>query len=135
MSQIHQEVTFNAPPGQVYRALLDAREFAKFTGAPAEIEAEEGGKFVCFGTFITGRIVELVTDKRIVQAWRVFNWPEGVYSIVRFELIPDGWGPRASATKTKLVLDQDGAPENEVAHLDPGWGKKYWEPMKKHLGG
>ena len=128
MSQIHQEVTFNAPPGQVYRALLDSREFAKITGAPAEIEAEEGGKFVCFGTFITGRIVELVPDKRIVQAWRVFNWPEGIYSIVRFELNADG-------RKTKLVFDQDGAPENEVAHLDSGWGKQYWEPLKKHLGG
>ena len=128
MSQIHQEVTFNAPPGQVYRALLDSREFARITGDPAEIDAEEGGKFVCFGTFITGRIVELVSDKRIVQAWRVFNWPEGIYSIVRFELNADG-------RKTKLVFDQDGAPEKEVAHLDPGWGTKYWEPLKKHLGG
>jgi len=128
MSQIHQEVTFTAPAGQVYRSLLDSREFAKITGAPAEIEAEEGGKFVCFGTYITGRIVELVPDKRIVQAWRSFSWPEGVYSIVRFELIADG-------RKTKLVFDQDGAPENEVAHLDPGWGKKYWEPLKKHFEG
>jgi len=128
MSQIHQEVTFNAPVGQVYHALLDSREFGKITGAPAEIDATEGGKFVCFGTFILGRNVEIVPDKRIVQAWRVFNWPEGVYSIVRFELHADG-------RKTKLVFDQDGAPEAEVVHLDPGWGKKYWEPLRKFLGG
>ena len=128
MSQIHQEVMFSAPPGQVYRALLDPREFAKMTGATAEIDPEEGGRFVCFGGYITGRHVELIPSKRIVQAWRTKGWPEGVYSIVRFELQADG-------LKTKLIFDQDGAPEGEVSHLGPGWGKQYWEPLKKQLGG
>jgi len=128
MSQIHQEVMFSAPTGQVYRALIDSKEFAKMTGAPAEIDPEEGGKFSCFGGYITGRHVELLPNKRIVQAWRTKGWPEGQYSIVRFELHAEG-------LKTKLVFDQDGAPEGEVAHLDPGWGKQYWEPLKKQLGG
>jgi len=128
MSQIHQEVVFNAPTGQVYRALIDSREFAKLTGAAAEIEAEEGGKFTCFGGYITGRQIELVPNKRIVQAWRTKVWPEGLYSIIRFELQADG-------LKTKLSFDQDAAPPGDVAHLDAGWGKQYWEPLKKHLGG
>lgn len=128
MSQIHQEVVFDAPPGQVYRALLDSREFAKITGAAAEIDAEEGGKFSCFGGYITGRHIELIPGKRIVQAWRTKGWPEALYSIVRFELHADG-------LKAKLVFDQNGAPEDDVPHLDKGWGKQYWEPLKKHLGG
>jgi hypothetical protein len=38
-----------------------------------------------FGGDISGRNVELVPGRRAVQAWRSNAWPEGVYSIVRFE--------------------------------------------------
>ena len=78
MTSIHQEITFDAPPSRVYKTLIDAGEFARFTGVPADISPEEGGAFICFGTFILGRNIELIPDKRIVQAWRVFNWAECV---------------------------------------------------------
>lgn len=55
-------------------------------GLPAEIEPQAGGAFKCFGGQITGRIIELVPNRRIVQAWHVATWPEGVYSVVKFEL-------------------------------------------------
>jgi activator of HSP90 ATPase len=85
---IHQEIEFKTNPQRVYEALLDAKQFSTFTGAPAQIEPEAGGEFTCFGGMITGRNVELMPNKRIVQAWRVKIWPEGVYSIVLFELQP-----------------------------------------------
>jgi activator of HSP90 ATPase len=128
MSQIHQEITFDFAPPRVYRALLDAGEFAAFTGAPAEIGSREGDAFLYFGDLVMGRIVQLVPDRRIVLAWRVFNWPEGAYSIARFELKPVGSG-------TLLVFDQDGVPDGDVKHVDQGWGHKYWEPLRKHLAG
>jgi activator of HSP90 ATPase len=128
MAQIEQNVVFEASVERVYRALTNATEFSQLTGAEAKISTEEGGEFVCFGTFILGRNVELVANKRIVQAWRVFNWPEGVYSIIRFELADGG-------DTTELSFTQNGAPEEEVAHLTPGWHTKYWEPMKKYLAG
>ncbi len=126
MSQIHQEIVFDAPPARVYRALTDAAEFAHWSGAPAEIEARDGGRFVSFGVFILGRNVELIPERRIVQAWRVFDWAEGVYSIARFELTAEGDG-------TRLKFDQDGVPETAAPHVDRGWGHKYWEPLKKYL--
>jgi uncharacterized protein YndB with AHSA1/START domain len=68
---IHQEVEFMVPPGRVYEALLDAKQFSQFSGgAPAEIDAREGGTFSCFGGMITGRNIELRGNQRIVQAWR-----------------------------------------------------------------
>jgi hypothetical protein len=36
------------------------------------------------------RNLELVPAKHVVQAWRSQAWPEGVYSIVNFELA-GGW--------------------------------------------
>jgi activator of HSP90 ATPase len=126
-ASIHQEVTFNARAARIYDALTDARQFAAVTGgAPAEIDAEPGGAFSCFGGMIVGRNVELVPGKRLVQAWRVGNWPEGVFSVVRFELRDEG-------TQTRLVFDQHGFPAEQQSHLEGGWHKMYWEPLRRYL--
>jgi activator of HSP90 ATPase len=124
---IHQEVNFKASPKRVYDALLDAKEFAAFSGAPATIDAKVGGAINAFGGMIVGSNVELVPEKRIVHAWRAGNWAEGDYSIVRFELTPEGSG-------TRLVLDHAGAPDGSEEMLEGGWHKMYWEPLAKHLG-
>src|SRR5207248_1656316 len=109
---IHQHVTLPATPARVYAALTDSRQFSAFTGgAKAEIESAAGGAFSCFGGMISGRMIELVPGKRLVQAWRAGNWPEGVYSIVRFELAGDG-------PATRLVLDQNGHPADAEPHLE-----------------
>ena len=39
MTDIHQEITFNASAAAVYKALTDSTEFAKFTRAEARIDA------------------------------------------------------------------------------------------------
>ena len=126
MSSIHQEVTFSAAPSRVYRALVDSTEFAKVTGAPASGDSTEGAAFSLFGGHITGRHVELVPDKRVVQAWRAKTWPEGSYSIVRFELHADGKG-------TKLVFDHEGFPEDGKVHLSQGWHSNYWENITMNV--
>ena len=126
MSQIHQEVVFKAPPARVYWALISERQFAEWSGDPAEIDGDQGGAFMCFGTFILGRNIELIPDARIVQAWRAFNWESGVYSIVHIELLENGAG-------TRLVLDQDGVPDDAVEHVEPGWQLKYWDPIRAYV--
>jgi uncharacterized protein YndB with AHSA1/START domain len=125
---IHQEVVIEASPQRVFAALTEAAQFSGFTaGAPAEIDGRAGGAFSCFGGQIVGRNVELVPGKRVVQAWRSGGWSDGVYSIVRFELTPEG-------KATRVVFDQSGYPAGEDAHLAPGWHKMYWEPLRKYLG-
>ena len=119
---IHQEITLHCDPAKVYKALTDADRFTAVTGAPAEVDAVEGGAFSGFGGQITGRNVELRNDAMIVQAWRAGSWPEGVYSIVRFTL-------QRSGNDTRLTLDQDGHPADAEDHLDGGWHKMYWEPL------
>jgi activator of HSP90 ATPase len=126
-NSIRQEVIIAASPERIYDTLLDAKHFSAFTGgAPAEIDGKPGGAFSCFGGMITGRNIELMPAQRIVQAWRVGNWPAGVYSIVRFELEAHGSG-------TKLTLDHAAFPEENAEHLESGWPKMYWEPLKKYL--
>ena len=125
---IHQEVVVSATATRVYEALTNSKQFSQFTGgAPADIVAQPGGSFSCFGGMIEGRNIELLPGKRIVQAWRARNWPEGVYSIARFELKDKGG-------ETRLVFDHTGFPEDELSHLEAGWQKMYWEPLKQLLG-
>ena len=125
-STIHQEVAIAASPKRIYDALLDARQFGEVTGAPASINPQPGAEFSLFGGHINGRNVELVPDKRVVQAWRAKDWDEGLYSVVRFELQEQGGG-------TKLVFDHTGYPEPAHAELEGGWPKMYWEPLQKYL--
>jgi activator of HSP90 ATPase len=124
---IHQEVSIAASPAAIYKILTDVRDFARMTGGrAATIASEAGGAFSMFDGHITGRHVELVPGKRIVQAWRAKDWPEGHYSITRFDLTPDG-------AVTKLTFDQSGHPDEHTDHLTSGWVKMYWEPMKAML--
>ena len=123
---IHQEVDFEASPARLYEALLDSKQFSAFSGGPATIDREAGGAFSLFGGLILGRNVQLIRNERIVQAWRAGDWPEGVYSIVRFELKRQGSG-------TRLVFDHTGFPEGMHDHLAAGWEANYWWLLKKYL--
>ena len=123
---IHQEVRFKASPEKIYAALMSGKEFGKLTGAPAEVTAVEGQRISLFGGQITGRNIELVPDKELVQAWRVGAWPPRVYSIVRITLEREG-------DETKLTLDHTGFPDGAAEHLEGGWHKMYWEPLRVYL--
>ncbi|MBI3993191.1 MAG: SRPBCC domain-containing protein [Candidatus Lambdaproteobacteria bacterium] len=123
---IHQEVTFKTKAKRVYDALMNSKEHAAFTGGPAEISKEAGGPFTCHGGHILGRNVELVPNKRIVQAWRAANWDEGVYSIVRFELVEKNG-------QTQVVMDHTGVPDAGRNDVAAGWKSHYWEPLAKYL--
>ena len=135
---IHQEPVFAASPKRVYDALTDAKQFTrvvKLSGAlqamhlpdqPAEISGEVGSAFALFGGFITGRQVELVPNVRVVQAWRAGDWPPGVFSIARFELV-------AQSSACRIVFDHTGFPKGAAESLASGWRTHYWEPLAKVL--
>ena len=125
-TSLHQEIQYKVAPERIYQILLDSKQFAAFTGMAAEIDPKSGGAFSMFGGMILGRNVELIANQRIVQAWRPASWDPGVYSIVRFELKPDGPG-------TTVILDHTGFPEGDFDHLDPGWKMRYWDPLRKYL--
>jgi activator of HSP90 ATPase len=127
LTSLHQEVDFKASPQRIYEALLDSKQFAAFSGMPAEIDPNAGGAFSMFTGMIVGRNIELVPNQRIVQAWRPANWEPGIYSIVKFELKPQGSG-------TMVVLDHKGFPAGDFDSLSSGWKLHYWERLTKFLG-
>jgi len=124
---IHQEEDFKCGAQRIYEALLDAEKFRAFSGGrAAEIHREAGGAFSLFAGHIVGRNLELVANRRIVQAWRAASWPEGIYSIARFELLEQGAG-------TRVVFDHTGFPSEQAEHLESGWNENYWTALHKYL--
>jgi activator of HSP90 ATPase len=121
---LHIEMHFPASSAHIYASLLDPRQFADLTGAPAEIEPKEGGSFSLFSGQITGRTIELVPDQRVVQAWRSPQWEPGFFSVVRFVVQPTG-------SATTLVLDHTGFPEGHYDSLLAGWHSHYEVALKK----
>jgi activator of HSP90 ATPase len=126
-TSIHQEIKLKSTPEHIFEVLLDAKQFAAFTGLPAEIDTKPGGTFKTFGGLIEGRNVDIIPSQRIVQAWRPASWDPGVYSIVHFELKANGEG-------TLLTLNHTGFPEGLYDHLLFGWNTRYWKPLNKYLG-
>jgi activator of HSP90 ATPase len=132
---IHQEPVFKASPGRVYEALVNAAQFDKVaklsaamqsgmvpTNKPTQISPVAGGAFTLFGGYVSGRNIELIPGKLIVQAWRPASWNPGVYSIAKFELTAQDSG-------TKIIFDHTGFPQGTAEHLAEGWHDKYWNPL------
>ncbi len=125
-TSIHYVLDFNASPERFYQTILNAKRFAEFSGMPATIDPSAGGAVLMFGGLIQGRNIELVPNRRIVQAWRPASWNPGVYSVVHFEFKPAGAG-------TSLTFDHTGFSSGLYDHLDWGWKNRYWGPLKKYF--
>lgn len=123
---VHHVVDLPGPPGAAYDALMSAAKHAAFTGFAARIEQHVHGVFVTCGERNFGLNLELVPGRRIVQSWRHRDWPEGAYSIARFEL-------EATPEGTRLDFTQLGVPTEAFGWIDGGWRSTYWEPLRRFL--
>jgi activator of HSP90 ATPase len=123
---IKQTITFKASPHDVYETLMDSKKHAAFSGGKASISREVGGTYTAYDNYITGKNIELVPDKKIVQSWRAIDWPEGVYSTITFKLtaVPEG---------TRLDFTHADLPEGTEEEFTQGWIDNYWDPMKVYL--
>ena len=126
-TQVHQEIFLKATPKAVYDAFMDEKQHSAVTGGQSTIDQREGGLATMHDGQIMARNIELEPGRKIVQAWRVANWEEGVYTLLRIALQEEAGG-------TRLTLDQTGCPEDMTDHLAGGWEQRYWQPLKDHFG-
>src|SRR6185436_1214047 len=103
---IKQKVRFKVPPETVYDLLADSRERTEITGRKAVMSDKVGGKFSTDAGQVTGVNVDLVPGRRLVQAWRRKDFPEGIYSMAAITLDPIPGGG------TELVLTHRGVPKH-----------------------
>lgn len=124
---IKQKVKFQAPPITIYSLIANAKSHQAFTGKPASNDEVIGGRFSSYGGSIKGINVDLLPGKRIVQAWREKRFPEGIFSMATFNLVPTKNGG------TELTLTHRGVPKDLIPKISAEWRELYWERIKRYL--
>ncbi len=117
-----------AMPQEIYEAFLDSKGHAALTGNPASVEGRIGGKFSAWDGYIRGTTLELEPHRRIVQAWRTTDFPDGAADSqleMLLEEVPGG---------TRLTLNHANIPDGQADSYKQGWIEFYFEPMKAHFG-
>ena len=90
--------------------------------APTQIDARPGGAITLFGGYITGFNLELVSDTRLVQAWRSGAWKPGEYSIARFVLEPQGGGAVRGSGRPPDAFRLK--PDGGIRRAAPQWAER-----------
>ena len=105
---IRQKVLIpGATPDSVYKALLSSKEHSEITGSKATCNAREGSKFTAWDGYISGKNVELIKGKKIVQEWQTSEWPEGYEpSILEIFLTKVGSDTELSMVQSKVPSSQ-----------------------------
>ncbi len=124
---ISQSIFVKASPEAVYEALVDARRHSEFTGSPATTNSRVGAKFTAWDGYISGKNLELVKGKKIVQEWKTTEWPKGYPpSVLQFTLTPKRGG-------TELRMLHSKVPAEQTESYREGWQSAYWEPLKEYF--
>lgn len=128
VKDLRQTATVKATPNDVYDALVDPVQHARFTGAAAKISARVGSAFSLYDRSLTGIVVASERGRRLVLAWRSEGWPKGHYSIAQFILAKVRGG-------TRITFEQFGIPASDYADIREGWKQYYWEPLRRFFEG
>ncbi|CAH1757475.1 2203_t:CDS:2 [Entrophospora sp. SA101] len=116
------EIEMQTSADQIYETLLDPGRVTVWTRSRPDIFRLVGSKFNLFDGNITGTILELIPNEKIVQTWRLKSWTEDHFSTVtlRFEQSND---------HTVIHLTQEGIPVEEVDTVQHNWENYYWNAI------
>ena len=121
---IKPKIRFKASAETIYGLLADSCKRTEVTHRKAVMSDEVGGKFSTDAGQVTGVNVDLVPGRRLVQAWRRQDFPEGIYSMAAITLDPIPGGG------TELVLTHRGVPKHVLDDTEEYWRHVYWAPMR-----
>ena len=123
---LRHTVRFKASPQEVYDLLMVSERHAAFTHHAAKVSPKVDGLVSAYGGYIEARNVLLDPPRRIVQAWRTVDWPEGWYSTATWEL-------KALPSGTQMTFIQDQVPDDDFEAINEGWVEHYWDKMTAYL--
>ncbi|KAI6245765.1 hypothetical protein HI914_05985 [Erysiphe necator] len=122
---------FRAPASELYKTFTDPTRIASFTRAPPKLfeGAQVGGKFELFGGNVVGEYVELVEPTKIVQSWRLNQWPKGHVS--RLEI---GFDQNDVDNVTVMRVTWSGVPVGQEDVTRANWNEYYVRSIKQTFG-
>jgi|SRR5664279_1972143 len=130
MATIIQKVIFkDATAEALYNLYMDAKLHSMIIDGPVEISEKIGSSFNAFRGYITGRNLQLVKNRLIVQSWRGSDWdPKDPDSAFLISLEQKG-------KNVIMNMIHANVPADKEKGLEKGWYEHYWDPWKQHLAG
>lgn len=125
--QIKISAKFVVPAKVVYNAWLNSKQHTEMTGGEAIASSKVGGKFKAWDGYISGKNLELVKNKRIIQSWRSSEFADSDLDsllVVNFEDTSGG---------CKVTIVHSHIPKGHGANYKQGWIDFYLLPMKKYF--
>jgi len=120
---------FPCSPAKLYRMYLDPKLHSAFTGAPVKIAARAGAVFEAFGGALSGTILQVITNRLIVQSWRS---TEFYRRDLDSTLVLSFWAEKAGA---RIELTHVNVADTDFSGVSEGWTKYYWTPWRAYLRG
>lgn len=124
MKDYKQYINIHAEPEDVYACLTNPFTIELWSDMPAKMEAKAKTEFEMFEGDITGKILELEPNKKVVQQWYFGNQEEP--SIVTFKIHPD-------KAKVSLELRHTNIPDEAHDEITEGWKKYFLGRIKEFL--
>jgi activator of HSP90 ATPase len=124
---VMQSVTLPARAKDLYAMYLSPRAHGAITGSKIVISSRSGSKFRAFGGALTGRMLQTIPGKLIVQAWRSTAFHKGdADSTLILRFTPKG-------RRGRIDLVHVNVPNHDYNGVNKGWKNYYWTPWRKYL--
>lgn len=122
---------FRTTAAEMYQTFTDPQRLAAFTRAPPKVfeGAKPGGKFELFGGNVSGEFVELKEPTKIVQSWRLDQWPAGHYSTLQIE-----FDQNDVEHVTVMRVTWSGVPVGQEEVTKRNWREYYVRSIKLTFG-
>ncbi len=115
-----------AEPEEVFAALTNPATIQLWSGEPAEMSTDPGAEFSLWDGSISGRNIEFIEGKKIVQEW--FFGEQEAQSIVTIILHQDKKGTSAELRHTNI-------PDEDYSDIVEGWNEVYFGALQDFYQG
>lgn len=128
---VTDNVEFRTTAEEAYQTFVDPARIAAFTRSPPKTfeGAHKGGKFELFGGNVSGEYLELEPGKKLVQSWRLAQWPPGHFSTLKIE-----FDQNDSDHVTVMRVTWDGVPIGQEDVTKRNWLEYYVKSIKQAFG-
>jgi activator of HSP90 ATPase len=107
----------NAEPSDVYAAITNPFTIELWSGYQAEMSTEPGSEFSLWEGDITGKNIEFIQDKKVIQQW--YFGDQADESIVTITIAPD-------RENSSVTVEHTNIPDDEFDGIAEGWREYYF---------
>jgi len=116
MKTFRKTFKINAEASDVYSALTNPFTIELWSGYPAEMSEEPGSEFTLWDGDISGRNLEFIKDRKLVQEWYFGDQEEK--SIVTIEIKREG-------EDSVVTVEHSNIPNDDFDQIAEGWREFY----------